>query len=75
MWVHNESSLVEIKPSPGLIIEWRRDADTWCASVATAQGEGALFVHWCPADQLTPVSDDAWELLEVERHPKRSRRG
>ena len=49
---------------PGLIIAWRRAADSsgWEAYVAQVHHDGSALITWEPASKLHPVSDDGKQV-------------
>lgn len=55
VWVHLARP-VDLAPSPGVILQWRRERDGWAAQVAyVPSGTGAmLVVAWIDADRLRP---------------------
>ena len=56
VWVHLARP-VDLSPSPGVIIQWRRERDGWCAQVAyVPDGAGStLIVAWIDAACLRPL--------------------
>lgn len=42
-------------PSPGVLVEWRRDGDRWTALVAYVDA-GRIVVAWLPSDLVRPAN-------------------
>lgn len=55
---------------PGLVMAWRRTADSymWEAYVAQVHYDGSALITWEPASKLRPVTDDR---AQVEPKPWR----
>lgn len=40
---------------PGVIVDWKRDDETWLAQVAYVPRDGYVTVAWLPPAQLRPI--------------------
>lgn len=43
-------------PSPGVLIDWRKDGPTWLGFVAYVEA-GRIIVAWLPSDLIRPAHE------------------
>lgn len=62
VWLRPEHSPTEL---PGLVLEWRRDAEgEWEALVTAVEPRGRVITAWVPAAQLRAVDQPVTKTTE-----------
>jgi hypothetical protein len=56
VWVAPSARQVDLRPYPGLLVDWQQRDDAWWGYVVMLLPTGALVANWVPSSLLRPVA-------------------